>query len=190
MRRDSSEALDGCASLRISLYLGSAQVRRQRARCVDSLPSASRCRSRSTAGSRATARRRCPATTATPTLSSRYMNHVAIVVEPLAVGRRLADQAAAIDVEVEGAVRRRQLRPGIALMQRQRRVAPLLVDRNAFGDEALVAVQRGRGRGLADRAAVAGRLRQQRVERLRPGRAGRRPSRCASRSWHRSWRRR
>ena len=163
---------------------------RPRARCGRSLPRGSRSRLRSTGGNRATGRRRVPATTATPTLSSRYITTSPSFGQQLAFGRGPADEAGAVDVEVEGAVRRAATQAGNRIDPRQRGVAPLLVDRHALGDEALVAVQRGGGRGLADRAAVAGGLRQQRVQRLHQVARARRPSRCASRSSRRSWTRR
>ena len=100
-------------------------------------------------------------------------DHVAVGREHLAAGGGLADQAAAVHVQVEGAFGAAARQAGDGVDLRQRAVAPLLVDGHALGDEGLVAVERRRRRGLAHRAAVAGGLREHGVQRLhevaRPG---------------------
>src|SRR6185369_11198349 len=76
-------------------------------------------------------------------------HHVTVFGQHFAFRRGPADQARTIDVEIEGAVRRAATQPGNRIDPRQCGITALLVDAHAFGDEALVAVQSGGGRGLA-----------------------------------------
>ena len=131
-----------------------------------------------------------PWTTATPSDSRSSETKSSSVSMTLPEGAVLPIRPCAGRIDVEGALGRRALDALGLVEHRHDEVAATFEDLLVLGNEVLRAVERLDGRPLGDRAGARGLLALDHVHRLDQLLADRPRSRCASRSWHRPWRRR